>query len=321
MVREKDGETQIGAADADIDVLADAHDPIGFTVTTSWPDDDIEKEYLEGMLYRPQGLFTITDNFDTNSNGELTLAQGDGPLLQPTEVAEPGSLEAADVEFDNAARKIVLDDASTTLFLLAPNQDETPPYISNDNPFRTGATGTFGNDVILSEGATGYRFEPLEPVIGPNNTAAPFFQSNTRTSAPDSARIADSGTPEMKVASFNVLNYFTTLGDADNDGDGDPNGAGGCTAFNDRDGDGNTVSGGCNQRGAWDPQDLARQQTKIVAAINALDADVVGLMEIENSKVLGETADEATNRSSRRSTPTPAPAPGRPTRPRPTACR
>ena len=90
-----------------------------------------------------------------------------------------------------------------------------------------------------------------------------------------------------------MLNYFTTLGDADDDNDGDPT-ASRCTAFNDRAGDGNTVYGGCNQRGAWDPQDLERQQAKIVAAINALDADVVGLMEIENSAALGETADEAT---------------------------
>ena len=44
-----------------------------------------------------------------------------------------------------------------------------------------------------------------------------------------------------------------------------------------------TVNGGCDPRGAWDPDDLQRQQDKIVAAINALDADVVGLLEIENS--------------------------------------
>ena len=92
------------------------------------------------------------------------------------------------------------------------------------------------------------------------------------------------------MASFNVLNYFTTLGDADDDNVGD----GGCTSYNDRDGDGNNVRGGCDQRGAWDPEDLERQQEKIVAAINALDADVVGLMEIENSAALGEAVDEAT---------------------------
>ena len=87
-----------------------------------------------------------------------------------------------------------------------------------------------------------------------------------------------------------MLNYFTTLGDQNDDNVGD----GGCTAFRDRDDDGNSVNSGCDQRGAWDPQDLSRQQEKIVSAINALDADVVGLMEIENSAALGESADEAT---------------------------
>src|SRR5690606_33610531 len=99
------------------------------------------------------------------------------------------------------------------------------------------------------------------------------------------------GKADLKVASFNVLNYFTTLGDADDDNVGD----GGCTAYEDRSGDGNNVRGGCDQRGAWDPEDFERQQAKIVSAINGLDADVVGLMEIENSETLGETVDEATN--------------------------
>jgi 5'-nucleotidase len=292
LVREVGGETQIAVDGAMVVDLAETF-ALTVTTTTSWPDEDSEKENLEGMWYAPSGNFTITDNFPTNSNGELTLAQGDTPLLQPTEVARPGTLEFADVEADNAARKIVLDDGSTTLFLLPQNQDETPPYISNTTPFRTGDTGTFGEDVIFSEGASGYRFEPLTRVVGPDNTDTPYTVTSSRTNAPDGLRIEDTGAAAMKVASFNVLNYFTTLGDANDNNDGDPDGVGGCTAFNDRDGDGNTVSGGCNQRGAWDPEDFDRQQTKIVEAINALDADVVGLMEIENSLVLGETANEA----------------------------
>src|SRR3546814_5842874 len=100
---------------------------------------------------------------------------------------------------------------------------------------------------------------------------------NTRTDAPDEALINKEGTAQIKVASFNVLNYFTTLGGADDDNVGD----GGCLAYNDKTGDGNNVRGGCDQRGAWDPEDLERQQATIISAINALDADVVGLMEIE----------------------------------------
>jgi 5'-nucleotidase len=147
--------------------------------------------------------------------------------------------------------------------------------------------------VILSEGGSPsnptYRLQPLQPVIGPANAETPIVFPNTRASGPDASHIAAEGTPAVKIASFNVLNYFTTLGDPDDDNVGD----GGCTAFTDRDGDGNNVRGGCDQRGAWDPEDLDRQQTKIVRAINALDADVVGLMEIENSLALGEEPDEA----------------------------
>ena len=223
-------------------------------------------------------------------------------------MALPNSPEAEAVEADNAARAIVLDDGSSTNFIQTGNATQcnprptgcllngnlTPPYISNDTPYRVEAIGTFDDDVIFTQGgspsAPTYRFEPIETVVGPDNDAAPATFENTRTAAPDEGQIADEGVPAVKVASFNVLNYFTTLGDANDDNVGD----GGCTAFRDRNDDGNSVNTGCDQRGAWDPQDLGRQQKKIVSAINALDADVVGLMEIENSLALGETADEAT---------------------------
>ena len=39
--------------------------------------------------------------------------------------------------------------------------------------------------------------------------------TNTRTAAPDTADINQLGTADLKVASFNVLNYFTDLGDQD----------------------------------------------------------------------------------------------------------
>ncbi len=166
-----------------------------------------------------------------------------------------------------------------------------------------GARTTFVDDVIFTEGgspsAPTYRFQPLTTVVGPANAGSPATFENTRTAAPDEALISETGDADLKVASFNVLNYFTTLGDADDDNVGD----GGCSPFRDRDGDGNTVSGGCDQRGAWDPQDFERQQSKIVSAINALDADVVGLLEIENSLTLGETRTRRPTASWRRSTP------------------
>jgi MYXO-CTERM domain-containing protein len=53
------------------------------------------------------------------------------------------------------------------------------------------------------------------------------------------------------------------------------------------------VSGGCDARGAADQANFLRQQAKIVAAINALDAQVISLEEIENSAVFGKDRDTA----------------------------
>jgi predicted extracellular nuclease len=68
---------------------------------------------------------------------------------------------------------------------------------------------------------------------------------------------------DVKVASFNVLNFF--------DGDG----AGG---------------GFPTTRGAENPMELDRQRAKILSAITALDADVIGLMELENDDPSAENA-------------------------------
>ena len=85
---------------------------------------------------------------------------------------------------------------------------------------------------------------------------------------------------DYSIASFNVLNYFTSLGRDEE----------GCRAYTDMDG---TPVGTnyCDVRGAWSQEAFDDQQTKIVAAINALDVDVLGLEEIENTSALTGDAD------------------------------
>lgn len=289
-VAEFAGATQVVSSQAEVETLAAPAEAVT-AYAGAWPATDAAKESLEGMLVDVSAQeFTVTNTFATNRFGEVGLALGDTPLLQPTEVADAQDAAAiAAVVADNAARAIVLDDASSTDYTSTSNGNRTPPYVSNTAPVRVGASATFTESVVLTEGGSPsnptYRFQPTVTVSGPDYTAtSPAVFENTRTAAPEEVG------GDVSVASFNVLNYFTTLGDPDDDNVGN----GGCTAFTDRDGDGNNVRGGCDQRGAWDPQDFARQQEKIVAAINALDADVVGLMEIENSARLGEEADEAT---------------------------
>ena len=295
-VSEFNGLTEI-TADSVTDIDEAVTAPTAST-TTGWPTTDAQRESLEGMLYRPSGDYTVSNTFTTNQFGEIGLASGTKPLIQRTEVELPGPAGSSAVEADNAARRVALDDGASTNFLATTtdtaicgtrptpclvNGDQTPAYVSNTKPVVVGAAVEFTDDVVVDWRNSAWKFQPTTQVVGPDNTNAPATFENTRTAAPDSALINEAGTADLKVASFNVLNYFTTLGTD----------SGTCVPFTDRDGGGSTVSTGCDQRGAWDAQDLAKQQEKIVSAINALDADVVGLMEIENSAALGETADEA----------------------------
>nr|WP_239073758.1 ExeM/NucH family extracellular endonuclease [Cellulomonas denverensis] len=230
-------------------------------ISAPWPADDATRETLESMLYLPTGDLTVSNTYSTNQYGEVGLATGTTPLIQPTEVAVPGSAEAAAVVADNAARQVTLDDGATTNFLSAANQALTPPYVSLTEPVRVGAPVVVDSPVIVDFRNSLWKLNPTSA------GAADVRFGNTRTDAPDPVG------GDLSVASFNVLNYFTTLGAT----------TAGCVAYTDRAGNGVTVKDGCAPRGAWDAEDLQRQQDKIVAAINALDADIVGLMEIENS--------------------------------------
>ena len=271
-VSEFSGLTELTVAAGALTHLADAAAPT--PVTGGWPATDAAREALESMLWAPTGDFTVSNTYSTNQYGEVGLASGTKPLIQPTDVAKAGSDEAAAVAADNAARGIVLDDGATTNFLSAANQSLTPPYISLEHPVRVGEAVTFTEPVIVDFRNNVWKANPTRPVA---TGGAPATFANNRTAKP-----ADVG-GDVTVASFNVLNYFTTLG-AD---------TAGCTSYNDRTGDPVTVNSGCDPRGAWDPADLKRQQDKIVAAINDLDADVVGLLEIENSAVVDGVPDEA----------------------------
>lgn len=275
-VSEYYGLTQLSVPAGGATIVADA-EPVA-PVELEWPAGDAERESLESMLLAPQGTYTVSNTYGTNQYGEVGLAFGDEPLRQPTDVAAPGSTEAAAVVADNAARGVVLDDGASTNFTSSANSSLTPPYVSLTEPVVVGGTATFDEPVVLSFGFDLWRFMPTAPVAGDGTGEDGVTFSNPRTSAPEAVG------GDVSVASFNVLNYFTTLGED----------IAGCEAYEDRDGDGNNVRTGCDVRGAWDAADLERQQDKIVAAINALDASVVGLMEIENSARLGETADEAT---------------------------
>jgi len=266
-----DGTDQVTQLDAST-VVAPAPATVGFPAT------DAQRESLESMLLLPQGEFTVADTYTTNQYGEVKLASGSTPLIQPTEVARPGSVEYTATIADNAARAVTLDDGATTNFLTAANQSIPVPYLSNENPVTVGASVAFTEPVVLDFRNSAWKYQPTSRVTGDVAYAdLPVTFENVRTDAPREVG------GDVRLASFNVLNYFPTTGDS----------LTGCTYYRDRAGDPVTVNSGCDARGAANQDDLQRQQAKIVTAINALGADVVSLEEIENSARFGKDRDSA----------------------------
>lgn len=276
-VSEFNGLTEITVNAAGVEVLAEPAEAVKATVTT-YPRTADEREDLEGMLLELEGDFVVSDPYPTNQYGEIILASGTSPLVIPTDLADPGSPEAAALVEDNLARRVVLDDGATTNFLNAANQGIPVPYLSLTNPVRSGAAVNFVRPVILDYRNNAWKFQPTTHLTPANaDEVQPAAFENTRTAAPEPV----GGT--VKLATFNVLNYFTTTGDQ----------LSGCTYYRDRDGNPITVNSGCDARGAANAENLARQEAKIVAALSALDADVVGLEEIESSTRFGKPRDAA----------------------------
>jgi len=268
------GLTQVTVAAGDVR-------PLSQTVTAprplaaAYPTTDAARESLEGMLMAPTGSFVVADNYNLNRFGEIGLASGTALLRQPFDVGRPGSAAAAAAATDNAARGVKLDDGSSIDFLAsAANKNIPLPYLSKTTPVTVGAPVTFTKPVILDYRNNSWKFQPTTRLTQFNKgTVQPATFGNVRTAAPRDVR------GQVKLASFNVLNYFIETG-VDYIADG-----GTCSSYDDRAGNPITVNtcNGRGPRGAWDDANLQRQQAKIVKAINALDADVVALEEIENS--------------------------------------
>ncbi|MGY1845237.1 ExeM/NucH family extracellular endonuclease [Modestobacter sp. SYSU DS0875] len=223
-------------------------------VSIDWAQTDAaERESLEGMLFQPTGDYTVTEVYNLNRYGEVMLAAGTEPLRQATDVVEPGA-EAIAYEEANAQRVLLLDDGRSTNLSTAGLE---PSYGSLEDAIRVGDQVTSFGDVpyVLDYRYDAWRAQPVTVVTAETEGTASFDDSNPRTDAPEEVG------GDVQVASFNVLNYFTTFG-------GDA-------------------------RGAENPAELAEQQAKIVTAINALGAEVVALEEIENSVKFGEDRDEA----------------------------
>lgn len=244
----------------------------------AFPDTSAKREELESMLLQPTGNITVTDNFNTNRYGEIKLTSGTTPLRTATGVVAPGEAAKA-YEAANAKKDFIVDDGATVDYTRG-GKDIPLPYLSEQNPVRVGSAVTFTQPTVLLYNFDEWRLNPTEPITGASDPATiPATFTNTRTEAPEKVG------GDYTIASFNVLNYFSTTGDE----------LTGCTFYTDRAKNPITVNSGCDARGAANDENLKRQQDKIVAAINTMNTSILSLEEIENSVAFGKNRDEALN--------------------------
>ncbi len=218
------------------------------------PVDDLRRlEALDGMLVRLPQRLTVSDNHELGYRGELVVSANDRQW-QPYN--HPSLSDPDDVIDLNQRSRLVLGDGSTA------TRPIPTPYLSAADDSGTRRVGDTVSDVegILTQSFGVWRLQPTQRPI--------FTDTNPRPPLPQSV----GGT--VRIASINVLSYFTTL----------------------------------NQRGAKSAEDLKRQRDKLITAIKGLDADVLGLMEIENTSealrdlvdaLNADTADSATSSSPR----------------------
>ncbi|MES2885754.1 MAG: ExeM/NucH family extracellular endonuclease, partial [Pseudomonadota bacterium] len=202
-------------------------------------------EQLEGMLVTLPQKLAVTNNFTLARFGEVELSS-ESRLVQPTQVAAPGAAANA-LQASNNLNRLLIDDAN--------GMQNRDPVVYPGTGLSAFNTLRGGDSVSNLTGVMGFGFNVyrVQPTVAPQ-----FVAENPRTAAPDLP-----GQGSLRVASFNVLNYFN----------GDGAGGGFPTA-----------------RGANTPAEFTRQRDKVIAAISALQADVIGLIEIENDGYASNSA-------------------------------
>lgn len=233
--------------------ICERNRPLEPVLVTLPETENGDLERYEGMLIRIANEMTVAQTYFLGRYGQMTLAAPATTgrrTYQPTTLFPPDTPEAKALAEENARRLLVLDDGRD-LSALGDNPNPVP-YLGDPPPavIRAGDTVTnlvgvldFGR-INSAPGNEAALDYRLHPMEAPMFTAA-----NPRTTTPPTVM------GDLRVVGFNVLNYFN----------GDGQGGGYPTA-----------------RGAKTAAEFERQRDKVIAALLALDADVIGLMEIEN---------------------------------------
>jgi predicted extracellular nuclease len=218
-----------------------------------------DPERFEGMSVRLPQTLVIAEYFNYDRFGEVVLARpldGESRPFTGTAVDEPGAAANAR-NAANLLSRITLDDVQSV-------QNPAVLRHPNGDPFTLANKFRGGDQVANTVGVLGFDFSLYRIyATGP----ADYTAANPRPAAPED--VTDGVEGRLVVAAMNTLNFFLTLDTTASD-----TGPGPC---------GGNANLDCRGADADQPLEFPRQRDKLLQALAGLNADVLGLNELENT--------------------------------------
>ncbi|HEY5701447.1 MAG TPA: ExeM/NucH family extracellular endonuclease, partial [Gammaproteobacteria bacterium] len=240
-------------------------------VLMPFADADYPERY-EGMYVRLPQPLVISEYFNYDRFGEIVLAlplDGETRPFTGTAIDEPGAPANART-LANSLRRITLDDA---------NSAQNPAVLRhpNGNPFSLSNRFRGGDTVQSTVGVLGFDFSLYR--IFPTGPAD-YTAVNPRPAAPEPVG------GSLRVAAMNTLNYFLTLDPLDDPTNNDDPADNICGPTG--------TEHDCRGADLSQPSEFTRQRGKLLQALAGLDADIIGLNELENTLNVEPLADIVT---------------------------
>ncbi|MGY3914466.1 ExeM/NucH family extracellular endonuclease [Aeromonas australiensis] len=232
-----------------------------------------EGETLTQALSRHEGMrvrldsssdLHLTRNFSFDYKvyrNNLELAHK-AALVKPTQLHIANSKDAVALASKNASSRLVVESdfkAPDGVLPWFPGWDADQGYLR------------IGDQLNGLEGVIIYNKDAYRLVVPRDVTLTAGALLRTPEDDRQTAPVRAAGT-DLRIGSFNVLNYFTSHSSIGGD----------LNVLCKDQADADNPKKGCN-RGAKSQAEFEKQRTKIVNAITDMDADLLGLMEMENN--------------------------------------
>jgi len=229
------------------------------------PDIEQDFEAVEGMYFSLTSgtgeAITVIENFNLDRFGEISVSAGN--QVQPTQLfdAQTEADAVAALAQQNLNNRLAIDDGVSSQnpegfeYVPANQGDNGNGFLDSGDTFSIeGPTLRLGAEIVgETTGVMSFSFGEYKMLVDGVLNVDETTNSGAREDTPPEVG------GDIQIASFNVLNYFTTFT-----------------------GQGGSGPNGLNPRGADNQTEFDLQTSKLVQAALVSGADVFGLQEIEN---------------------------------------